>query len=205
MNSVPLDSGSALRLPSSLLNVDHRLVARDGVHIYTAQLPPCMWRRERFAHAAIVVMNDGATALARWKTPSGKQLCDLSAGDVWVIPPAMETTCEFHGVTDLMMIFVDPCRLPKMPASQVRMLADNCTAAPLDGYIELEPMLRDVHYVLVQQSHGRPHSQVPGKSIDEFKCATVFARQVWLLHYVGLRVTLDKISPAQVVQELQAP
>ncbi|HYC69860.1 MAG TPA: hypothetical protein VEB66_01550 [Opitutaceae bacterium] len=162
-----------------------------------------MWGRERIAATTIMIAGNNSHGLARWLTPTGKRLCDFVPGDVWVIPAGMETTCEFNEPGDIMMIMVEPRHLPKTRASHATLLSENTSVVPLDNYFAAEPVLHDMHYILRQQCHGLPYAQGAGQTIDHFDCAKIFARRVWFLHYVGLRVSLDNVTSARVIQELQ--
>ncbi len=205
MDSDQTGTGGGLRLPPTLQNAPHHLAARDGVFVYGAELPACAWQRVRFAPVAIVLMGDNSSGLARWLGPEGKRLSDLSSGDVWIIPPGMETTCEFHGPTNLLMVFLEPRHLSATLPKHARRLSEHCTVAAFDDYAVMAPMLHEMHFVLQQQSRGLPYAASGKDSIDQINCATVFARQLWLLHYVGIRVVSEGISPAEAIQDLDAP
>lgn len=190
-----------LMFPPSLTAIPHRLTSRNGVHVYGAAVPPSIWQRVTFPQATILILGETGNGLARWLGPSGKLLEDLHPEDVWMIPPGVETTCEFHTVSDVLLLGLAPDQLARALSGQAHRLAGQAAITPLADYCRIEPILQDLHFVVHRESRGLSAAQ-NGRRVDLINAALVLARQLWTLHYVALRTTLGNLSPREAVNEL---
>lgn len=193
-----------LSVPTPLSTIPHRSVARDGVRVYSADVPPAVWRRETFTHATLLMLGEKGSALARWTGVDGKRLMEVRPGDVWAIPPGVETTCEFHHESDVLLVLLEVRRLEAVIGKQMNRPAGQCSVVALDSYATLQPVIPDLHFVVHRQSRGLPYMKSGNDGrIDQIDAAHVLARTIWMLHYIGMRTVNGKVSPQQAAEELE--
>lgn len=188
-------------LPAVLTDAPHRIATRNDVHIYTAMVPASIWRRVTMSHATNLFLGETGSGSARWLSPTGKLLDDLHPGDVWMIPPGLETTCEFHTVSDVLVIAVPPRLMGSALARQSHHLTGHSKVMPFSAYCEGAPVIRDLHTVVYSQSNGQPFTDLP-HTIDPGNAALALARDLWLRYYCAVRTNIGKLTPDEVADEL---
>lgn len=194
----------ALRLPAALQEAVYSLTWHRGVHIYTADVPKSSWHDVKHRQGMIAIFAGRTAGEAHWMDAEGDYWSmPLRPGTIWFVAPEVPHACKLHRKSEVVMIFLERWRMEEGLGPRYARVAGTGSIARLRDYFKVQPILRDLHLAVAQQSKGLPLSRDESRNPNQIDVALAFARNLWLLHYCGLRTQLDGVSPESVLRELE--
>lgn len=194
-----------VRLPPALTEAHYRRAWHQGVHIYGADAAKSSWREVRYRQGMIALFGGRTAGEAHWIDRDGKlEVQSLRPGNVWFVAPDVSHTCVLHRKSEVVMILLERWRMEQGLGPAYQRVTETGSVARLRPYFSVQPILHDLHFTVVNQSKGLPVGDDGSPGPNQINAAYVFARQLWLFHYYGLRTQIDGENADDVLRFLQA-